>query len=160
MSTNYCEGPSMLFHRVREATIMIASDIYTEKFPPHGHFDVSLEDNILVIDAFGPFNEQAVHNYESKLKQILNDLEGKQWSQITIVHGFSLGTGIAEKELTESIKYRKSIGLEAAAVVLENVEGLSLMKTQLGRCYVECGIPFKFFEEFSIAKNWLNEQNC
>ena len=113
-------------------------------FTEHGVFEVKIEDNILLVDATGPFNEELIIQYEKALESCINILETSKWNQIITLHQFSLFTPEAEQRLTQSLKNRRSRRLVACVVVLKNIEGESLIKEQMSRCYKCAGVKHEF----------------
>ena len=127
-------------------------------FPEHGVFEVKIEDNTLLVDATGPFNEELIKHYEKSLESCIKKLENSTWDQIIILHQLSLFTSEAEQKLTQTLKNRKERGLVASAVVLENIEGESLIKAQMSRCYECADVQYEFTSSVNDAKKWLSTQ--
>jgi hypothetical protein len=125
-------------------------------FAEHGVFAVKIEDNTLLVDATGPFNEELVKRYEKSIESCISRLENSKWSQIIILHQLSLFTSEAERRLTKTLQNRKKRGLVASAVVLNNIEGESLVKTQMSRCYKSAGVLYEFARTVDDAKKWLS----
>jgi len=126
-------------------------------FTEHGVFEVKIEDKILLIDATGPFNEELIIQYEKALESCIKNLETSTWNQIVTLHKFSLFTPEAEQKLTQTLKNRSSRRLKACAVVLINIEGGSLIKSQMSRCYNKAGVKHEFTTSVHDAKKWLAE---
>ena len=124
-------------------------------FTEHGVFEVKIEDKILLVDATGPFNEELILQYEKSLESCIKYLETSKWNQIITLRQFSLFTPEAEQKLTQTLKKRRSRGLVACAVVLKNIEGESLIKTQISRCYKCAGVKYEFTTSVHDAKKWL-----
>lgn len=124
-------------------------------FAEHGEFEVKVEDNILFVDATGPFNEELVKQYEKCLELCIQKLEKAKWNQIISLHKYSLFTPEAEHKLTQTLKNRKERGLVASVVVLHNTEGESLIKAQMSRCYESADIRFEFASSIDDAKKSL-----
>ena len=89
----------------------------------------------MVIDTRGPFNDASLIQYEKDLELCIHNLESSTWNQIVTLHQFSLFTPEAERILTRTVTNRHSRGLVACAIVLINIEGESLIKPQMSRCY-------------------------
>tara|TARA_Y100000310_G_scaffold112989_1_gene111531 strand:+ start:7723 stop:8112 length:390 start_codon:yes stop_codon:yes gene_type:complete len=127
-------------------------------FAEHGIVEVKIEDNILLVEATGPFNEELVQYYEQSLESCIKILEDSSWNQIIILHKLSMFTTEAEHKLVQTLKNRKERGLKASAVVLDNIEGESLVKTQMSRCYECANVDYKFTSSVHEAKQWLSMQ--
>lgn len=124
-------------------------------FTEHGVFEVKVADKTLLVDATGPFNEELIIHYEKSLELCIKYLETSKWNQIITLHQFSLFTPEAELKLTQTLKNRRSRGLVACAVVLKNIEGESLIKAQMSRCYICADVKYKFTTSVHDAKKWL-----
>ncbi len=124
-------------------------------FMEHGVFEVKNEGKLLLVDATGPFNEELIIQYEKALESCIQTLEISQWNQVIVLHQLSLFTPEAEKVLTNTVINRRSRGLMACAVVLMDVEGESLIKTQMSRCYDQARVKHTFTTSISYAKKWL-----
>jgi len=121
----------------------------------HGVFEVRIEGNLLLVDATGPFNEELIIQYERALEACIHTLEVSQWNQVITLHQLSLFTPEAEQILTNTVINRKSRGLKACAIVLMNVEGESLIKNQMSRCYDHARVKHKFTTSIHDANKWL-----
>lgn len=125
-------------------------------FSEHGVFEIRIEDNTLVVDATGPFNEELVTHYEESLLSCIKTLENSKWDQIIVLHKFSLFIPEAEQKLIQTLKYRRERGLIASAVVLHDIEGASLIKAQMSHCYECADVKYKFTDSVHDAKLWLS----
>ena len=124
-------------------------------FMEHGIFEVKIEGDLLLVDATGPFNEELIIQYEKALETCIHSLEASEWKQVITLHRMSLCTPEAEQVLTDTVVNRKSRGLTACAVVLMNVEGESLIKTQMSRCYDRARVKHNFTTSVHDANEWL-----
>lgn len=124
-------------------------------FMEHGVFEVKVDGNLLLVDATGPFNEELIVQYKKALETCIQTLEVSQWNQVIVLHQLSLFTPEAEQVLTNTVINRKSRGLNACAVVLMNVEGESLIKNQMSRCYERARVKYNFTSSIEDANKWL-----
>ncbi len=124
-------------------------------FTEHGIFEVKVEDNTLLVDATGPFNEELIIKYEKSLESCIGTLEHTNWNQIIILRQFSVFTPEAEQKLTQTLRNRKSKGLVACVVVLKDIESEALVKSQMSRCYEYANIKYEFTTSVDDAKKWL-----
>jgi hypothetical protein len=125
------------------------------KFKEHGLFEVKTEKNLLLVDAIGPFNDELIIKYENALESCIQCLEKSPWSQIITLHQLCLFTPDAESRLTKTLINRRSRGLIACAVVLINIEGESLVKAQMERCYNSAGVNHQFTTSTESAQKWI-----
>lgn len=126
-------------------------------FAEHGVFEVKVENNCLIVDATGPFNEELAKHYQTAIDKCIEQLEQTQWYQIIVLHQLSLFTPEAEVLLTQTLINRKQRGLTKSAVVLIDIEGKSLVTQQLGKIYQKIGIEHGFFESINQAQSWLTD---
>ena len=124
-------------------------------FMEHGLFEVKIEGKLLLVDATGPFNEELLIQYEKALETCIHTLEVSEWNQVITLHQLSLFTPEAEQALINSLINRRSRGLIACAIVLMNVEGESLIKTQMSRSYDRAGVKHNFTTSIDDANEWL-----
>jgi len=124
-------------------------------FMEHGLFEVKIEGKLLLVDATGPFNKELLIQYEKALETCIHTLEVSEWNQVIILHQLSLFTPEAEQVLTNTVINRRSRGLIACAIVLINVEGESLIKTQMSRCYDRARVKHNFTTSIHEANKWL-----
>lgn len=124
-------------------------------FKEHGLFEVKVEGDLLLVDATGPFNEELLIKYENALESCIQRLEVSTWNQVITLHQLSLFTPEAEQLLTNTVINRRSRGLIACAIVLSNVEGESLIKAQMSRCYTRAGVKHVFISSIHDANKWL-----
>jgi len=124
-------------------------------FIEHGIFEVKIEDELLLVDATGPFNKELLIQYENALESCIQNLETSKWNQVITLHQLSLFTPEAEQVLTSTLINRSSRGLIACAIVLNDVEGESLIKAQMGRCYDRAGVKYNFITSIHDANKWL-----
>lgn len=126
------------------------------KFRPHGKFEIKVENSHLLVDAAGPFNEELIKEYRQSLAEAIQNISGKKWGQIIVLHEMSLFTRDAQEELLNTLRERKKLGLVASAVVLIDVEGAGIAEEQLSYCYRGAEIEFAFFTSTEEARLWLS----
>ena len=125
------------------------------KFKEHGVFEIKTEARLLLVDATGPFNEEVVKRFEKALESCIQQLEFSHRNQIITLHQLSLFPPGAEEIFTDTLIKRRSRGLLAGYVILEDVDFTSLVKEQLSRCYRIAGVKHHFFDSTSEAKERL-----
>ena len=116
------------------------------RFKEHGVFEIENETKLLVVDATGPFNEELLKRYNEALESCIQLLEVSQWRQVITLHHMSLFTPEAEKVLIDTLIKRKSRGLLAGYIILEDVEFKPWVKEQLTRCYSIARVELHFFD--------------
>lgn len=124
-------------------------------FLEHGVYEVKVDEQSLIVDATGPFNQELALHYQTSIESCIQTLESMPWSQMIVLHSMSLFTPDAEKVLIETLIERKARGLIKSAVVLVEIEGRSLVVQQMSHAYSEAGVDFAFFDSVDAAKAWL-----
>ena len=125
------------------------------KFIKPGVFEIETEAQLLLVDATGPFNDEVLKHYNKALEACIQQLEDSHWNQIITLHKISLFTPEAENILTQTLIKRRSKGLLAGYLILEDVDFKSLIKGQLSRCYSKAGVEYHFLDSTSEAKKRL-----
>lgn len=128
-------------------------------FAEHGVFEVKIENNSLLVDATGPFNQELTTRYGQAIESCIKQLEASNWDQIIVLHKLSLFTPEAAEVLINTLKNRKTRGLIKSAVVLNNCEGKSLITQQMSNIYQTADVDYCFFDSVAEAKTWISSTN-
>jgi hypothetical protein len=119
-------------------------------------YTIEYKDNILLVDAQGPFNEVTAEKYHQDIKQLTEKMKGEPWGSLVTFHGNSAFTPEAEQQLKETTQYRQKKGMVAIAVVILNSAYADMQQMQLQRIYHDCQITFHVFSDTESAQTWLN----
>jgi hypothetical protein len=123
----------------------------------HDHYTIEHCDNILIVDAKGPFNEESAKQYHQDTTELVEKMSGAPWGSLVTFRGNSIFTPDAEQQLTETTRYRQSKGMIAIAVVIINSAYADIQQMQLQRIYRDCNIIFHVFSDNNTAKLWLDD---
>ena len=126
-------------------------------FDSHGEFIVSYQDNIIEVEATGPFNLKAVKRYEEDVVEAVTHIHSP-WGQIVFMHQNCLYTPEAEKEMHKFSKLRKRLGLSAIVLVFIDHQAMFLIKDKISEFYLQHDIPCEFFTQKVEASEWLSQQ--
>ncbi|EPJ52201.1 MAG: hypothetical protein OFPI_14760 [Osedax symbiont Rs2] len=126
-------------------------------YSAHGLHKIELQDNILTVEARGPFNDQQVQKYQAQLQGALANVSGP-WGQLNLLHRDCLFTPQAELQMYQATELRKRRGICAIAVVFINGGQNSIVEQQLSRIYQQCNIPHGYFSDADTATAWLKVQ--
>lgn len=126
------------------------------QYSPHGSYKIEQQDNILLIDAQGPFNEVTTEQYHQDIKLFTKKMSGSPWASLVSFKGNSVFTPEAEEILVETTQYRVDNGMVAVAAVIVNSAYADILQMQLQRIYQSCAIQFNFFSNAGHAQNWLD----
>ena len=130
-------------------------------FNAHGKFTIDAEQNIIIVDAEGPYNDELVNAYEARFQAVMGEVcsQYKEWSQIICMHNESIMTPEAETELIELNRIKREKGLTHGAIVLIDIEHPIVLKAQLKYVCDECNIIVEFFDNKGDAKAWLLKES-
>lgn len=126
------------------------------QYSAHGSYTIEQQNNILLIDAQGPFNEVTTEQYHQDIKHITKKMSGSPWASLVSFKGNSVFTPEAEHKLIETTQYRVDHGMVAVAAVILNSAYADILQMQLQRIYQSCCIQFNFFSDAEHAQNWLD----
>ncbi|MDO6425840.1 hypothetical protein Q4489_02395 [Thalassotalea sp. 1_MG-2023] len=123
----------------------------------HGDYNIERENNILVVDARGPFNEITAKAYVKDMQVACEQYQGKPWGLLITFYGNSIFTPEAEKILVDVTRYRMQHGMIANASVIVDSNTADIQQMQLKRVYQSCNLTFHVFTDIFNAKQWLVE---
>ncbi|EPJ54085.1 MAG: hypothetical protein OFPI_07790 [Osedax symbiont Rs2] len=123
----------------------------------HGLFKIEFNDNLLILDVTGPFNDEHVRDLGCRLQEVLTNVHGP-WMQVTFLHQDCLFTPQAEQEMAHVVKLRIQRGLCAIAFVFVNKVGRIVIEAQIIRIFQEFHITPGFFTDSDTAITWVKAQ--
>lgn len=126
------------------------------QYTAHGSYSIEQQNNILLIDAQGPFNDVVTEQYHQDIILITNKMSDTPWASLISFKGNSVFTPDAEQKLIETTQYRVDKGMVAIAAVILNSAYADILQMQLQRIYQNCNIQFNFFSDVKNAQKWLN----
>ncbi|QBG35742.1 hypothetical protein [Litorilituus sediminis] len=126
------------------------------QYSAHGRYAIEQQNNILLVDAQGPFNDITAAQYHKDIEEITEQMTGEPWGSLITFRGNSVFTPDAEEQLKETTHYRIQKGMIAIAVVILNSAYADMQQMQLQRIYQDCNISFHVFSDVASAKQWLD----
>lgn len=126
------------------------------QYSAHGRYAIEQQNNILLVDAQGPFNDITAAQYHKDIEEITEKMTGEPWGSLITFRGNSIFTPDAEEQLKETTRYRIQKGMIAIAVVILNSAYADMQQMQLQRIYQDCNINFHVFSDAESAKLWLD----
>lgn len=123
----------------------------------HGEYKITIKQNLLILDAKGPFNLEYVNKLIDGIAKTAPHMH-KDWGQLTIFHNDSIFVPEAFNAVKDSMKARENAGLKCLAIVLVKAQCSFIIKNQITDIYQSTNLPFKFFEEVELAEQWLRER--
>lgn len=126
------------------------------KLSKHGEYNIVAHNNILVVDAHGPFTDQLSQQYVKDMYAACEQFSGQPWGLLVTFYGNSIFSPEAVQSLIELTKYRMQHGMIANASVILESETADLQQIQLQHIYQVCNCVFHVFCDVDSAKNWLD----
>jgi len=123
----------------------------------HGSMSFSVEDNILVINGRGPWNLNAIEQGVVDTNEQIKTLYHKPWGVLMIALGDSILVPEAAIRLTKIIESDRRKGRLATALVIRECGIPKFVEQHLGQIYLSAGDEFKYFDEITDAKQWLQQ---
>ncbi len=120
-------------------------------------YSITSRENILQVDAFGPFNDHVTEKYIDDMYSACDQFSGQSWGLLISFYGNSVFSPEAEEALIKVNKYRVKQGLIANASVLIDSSTADIQQLQLRRIYQACNITFYVFSDINNAKSWLEQ---
>ena len=103
-------------------------------FESHGRFVVCRQGNILKVDATGPFNHEAVENYQEDVVDAIKYLD-EPWGQLILMHENCLYTPQAAQAMYHFAELRQKLGLVAIALVFIDKNAMLIVQDKISDFY-------------------------
>ena len=126
-------------------------------FDLHGKFIVSRWGNIIEVHAHGPFNNEAIEDYQEDVLAELKTIN-PHWGMLVFMHKNCLTTPEGGEKLKEHAKILQDLGLKAIALIFTDEEPIQFVKDNLTNFYQYLGITAQFFQQQVAAQQWLDAQ--
>jgi len=123
-----------------------------KKFASHGQFKISLDGNIVIIEAEGPWNGEFFVNMHRSLAEQVGKLNTDNYALLVVLKGEAVATF---DSIEVHNKYVRAGNTKAIAISLECCETPSIAKALFQRVYEENNLPHQFFSESASAKEWV-----
>jgi hypothetical protein len=123
------------------------------KFPVHGRCQITVNNNIIIIDALGPWNLEFFEILHSNLQQTVQDsLKNKIYGIVVILKGETLAT---QEGLNYHLSQVKQGNAKAIAINMIHSSFALTTQIQFEAVYNKAGLKNKFFRDTSSAKLWI-----
>lgn len=124
-------------------------------FSAHGHCELSLQDNVLVIDAYGPWNVEFINHLHQLL---INNVRSKSITDFAVLlrpHGEAL---LVSQAIPLHVEFLKHSSAKAVAIDLSDCTTKSMTKDLCHLVYGQAGLRHQVFDDGESAQSWLVEQ--
>jgi hypothetical protein len=130
-------------------------------FRPHGRVNFTIDGNLLLCEAVGPFNKELVLAIAEVEIGLIQKLAAQgRWADIVIVKENVLSSTDTLEAYTG---YLNSLGASAmhsnatAMVIGDDVEGAVFMVPLIIKAYADAGIKLNVFKTIDEAKVWVRK---
>lgn len=125
------------------------------RFTVHGSVQLRIEDRILFVEGYGPWNLEAVIEAEKNFSTLTKQLFGLPWGALVVLHGDPIYVPDAADYLIQSIQQERKKGRVATAILVEDSNSPEFAKRHLTDLYKKGGCEFRFFSTQHEASWWL-----
>ncbi len=126
------------------------------EFLPHGKCSFAVEDNIISIDATGPWNLEFFKKMHADLTSIIiNDVDYQNFAVLLILRGLPLAT---KNALDYHVKFVSTGQTKALAIYSSLSESPAIAENIFQKAYYQAGLKSKSFDSPDAAKKWLTSQ--
>lgn len=120
-------------------------------------YNIEMMDNILVVDAVGPFDIETMLQYKAETLDKIEQLKHKPWGCIACFQETGVFSPEAEAELVILTKERMRKNMAALATVIKASNQTDIQQMQLSRIYESCNTKFHMFSDIKAAQTWLSQ---
>lgn len=124
----------------------------------HGEFIVTLSGNVMLTQAFGPWNTECAEQFANAYALEIKALDHQPWADLVVLCGESLLIPDAERTLLEKIRLTKEKGLQRVAIVIGRSKVGVTSRMQLEKLYRQVGMAYEFFDQYEQGLAWLTSQ--
>ncbi|MGB1263005.1 MAG: hypothetical protein ACPG52_08865 [Cognaticolwellia sp.] len=125
-------------------------------FIPHGRCSYSVENNIVIIDATGPWNLEFFQQMHHDLARIIfNDVDYNNFAILLILNGDSLAV---QDGLDYHLNLVKDGPTKALAINTSQSNAPKITEALFTAVYDQAGLLNKSFDSTAEAKVWLTSQ--
>ena len=123
----------------------------------HGEITTSVSEQLLLVSARGPFNDEAMRVSVGEMSKNINSIiksaktPSVRWAHLTVLHGESLMPPSTFDIFIKQTKIRRARGMVFLAVIIKDSDITRTIHHQLRYCYEKAEINFAFFDDIDSA---------
>ena len=121
----------------------------------HGDFKIKIDKNVILIDAWGPWNQEFFTQFHRQLYLAVHQLTVDIYGALVVIHGQGLPVNDA---IDDHIAFLRQGNVRALAVDLSCCSTAGLSKDVFSKIYTQSELNFEFFDDNQAAKKWLTQQ--
>ena len=127
----------------------------TSKFSVHGHCQITVEQNIIIVEAEGPWNIEFFHQLHLDLRKTAQSTDYNSFSILLVLAGEGLSV---EEAIDFHVEFLIKSSVKAIAINLKDCITPASTKAFCQKIYFAADIEHKFFDDNATAIKWLNEK--
>ncbi|WJG11028.1 hypothetical protein [Aliiglaciecola sp. LCG003] len=128
------------------------------KFQLHGKVELILDENILRVEGYGPWNIESLIDTKQRVMPLMSQLSAGPWGVLVVLYGEPIYVPDAANYLVELIKELKKRGRTASAIMVEESNEPEFAKRHISSIFERAGETFRFFKHQDDARVWLIEK--
>ncbi|WDD98533.1 hypothetical protein [Thalassomonas actiniarum] len=117
----------------------------------HGVVTLNWQANLLVLRAYGPFNEEGIEAIFHEAQQSVINRQLQSWNRLEILDDETLGSPAVLNRVKDLYTWFENNGCEHTALVVSNCVQIYVAEELLKS-------KAKIFRDLDAAKKWLSEQ--
>ncbi|MGB2740540.1 MAG: hypothetical protein WBC60_08305 [Cognaticolwellia sp.] len=124
-------------------------------FVPHGTLELAIEDNLILIEAQGPWNIEYLDFLHKKMSLAVTQVDQNNYAVLLTPIGEAISVEVGLEYHTNFIRNSRT---KAVAVNLAHCTTSQLTENLFSKIYQAAGFKHAFFDNVSDARNWLERQ--
>ena len=124
------------------------------KFEIHGQYKLSTRDNIIFIEAKGPWNLEFFQQIHDDFRAVYHQIDTKNYAVLLIPHGETIA-------ISDALALHESFVLQgnakAIAINLQYSSTPLSGESMFRQVYEKIGLKHAFFNNTKVAKLWLDK---
>lgn len=122
---------------------------------PHGHCTMKVLNNLVIVDATGPWNIEFLDILHKQLAENVEKVSHSNYGVLLSVHGEAVaGEDVVQAHIA-GLRHGEA---SALAINLQHCKTCAISRAMLSRVYSACGLNFAFFHTEEEGMLWLTEQ--
>ena len=124
-------------------------------FVPHGTLELAIEDNLILIEAQGPWNIEYLDYLHKKMSLAVTQVDQNNYAVLLTPIGEAISVEVGLEYHTNFIRNSRT---KAVAVNLAHCTTSQLTENLFSKIYQTAGLNHAFFDNVFDARNWLEGQ--
>ena len=127
----------------------------SSQFNVHGKCQIVVEDNVLIIDAEGPWNIEFMQKLHKQLQEASQQVDINNYGVLLKPYGEALAV---QEAIDYHVDFLRQARTKVVAINLANSDIPSMTKLMCEKIYQQANLSAEYFTDNIAAKKWLKEQ--